>query len=187
MTFIRLAGCNAQELGLGCVRWCDTAYSWDTENGRELSPTEVTVALPPSNIRRVCVTGGEPLLQDEEFAELVTLLQHSGRLVHVETNGTLDLPPGVRPDWVTVSPKPPRYSVSSGLIGVVSEIKVVVDDTVFRTEVVEALCEMHPTAVVSLQPEWTSFERTAAAAAAAVMTHPDWRLSLQLHKVLGMR
>ena len=132
MTFIRLAGCNAQELGLGCVRWCDTVGSWDAENGREMSPTEVSVALPPSSIRRVCVTGGEPLLQDEEFAELVTVLQHSGRLVHVETNGTLDLPPGVRLDWVTVSPKPPRYSVSPGLIGVASEIKVVVDDTDFR-------------------------------------------------------
>ena len=86
-----------------------------------------------------------------------------------------------------MSPKPPRYSVSPGLIGVVSEIKVVVDETVFRTDVVEALSRLHPTAVVCLQPEWTSFEQTAAAAAAAVMTHPDWRLSLQLHKVLGLR
>ena len=187
MTFIRLAGCNAQELGLGCVTWCDTVCSWDAENGREMSPTELILALPPSNIPRVCVTGGEPLLQNEEFAELVTLLQRSGRLVHVETNGTLDLPAGVRLDWVTVSPKPPFYAVSPGLIGVVSEIKVVVDRTPFPTEVVEALSRTHPAAVVSLQPQWTDFEQTAVVAAGAVMAHPDWRLSLQLHKVLGMR
>jgi 7-carboxy-7-deazaguanine synthase len=187
MTFIRLAGCNAQELGLGCVRWCDTVHSWDAESGAEMSASEVTAALPQSNLRRVCLTGGEPLLQDKEFAELVTLLQESRRLVHVETNGTLDLPSGVRPDWVTVSPKPPHYSVSPGLKGVLSEIKVVVDDIPFRADTVEALSLVHPTAVVSLQPEWSRFEQTAAAAAAAVMAHPDWRLSLQLHKVMGMR
>jgi len=184
--FVRFAGCNAADLGLGCTAWCDTEHSWDPEGGHEMSPAEVAAALASSALRRVCLTGGEPLLQGEEFALLVTLLQDRGLTVHVETNGTLDLPGGVRPGWVTVSPKPPHYVVSPGLTGAVDEIKVVVDEA-FRADVVEGLSRDHPTAVVSLQPEWSRFRETAAEATAAAMAHPDWRVSLQLHKVLGIR
>jgi len=185
MTFVRFSGCNAHELGLGCVAWCDTDYSWDADSGRDMSSVKVAATLPLSGLPRVCLTGGEPLLQGEEFADLVTLLQDAGRLVHVETNGTLDLPGGARPDWVTVSPKPPAYAVSPGLGGVLHEIKVVVDET-FRADAVEELARAHPTAVVSIQPEWSRFDQTAAVAVSAVMAHPDWRLSLQVHKVLGI-
>lgn len=186
MTFVRFAGCNAPTLGLDCVAWCDTDYSWDAEDARDLSPQEVMTSLPRSGLRRVCLTGGEPLLQGEEFAHLVTLLQESGRAVHVETNGTLDLPGRALPDWVTVSPKPPRYTVSSGLSAALSEIKVVVGEA-FRVEVVEALSRAHPGAAVCLQPEWSRLSLSGAVAASAVMAHPDWRLSIQLHKVLGIR
>ncbi|MHB9150583.1 MAG: 7-carboxy-7-deazaguanine synthase QueE [Thermoleophilia bacterium] len=185
MTFVRFAGCNAPTLGLDCVAWCDTDYSWDAEDARDMSPQEVIIALPGSGLRRVCLTGGEPLLQGEEFADLVTLLQGSGRVVHVETNGTLDIPGGALPDWVTVSPKPPRYAISSGLREALSEIKVVVG-AAFQVNVVEELSRAHPGAVVCLQPEWSSLTRSAAAAVSAVMAHPDWRLSIQLHKVLGI-
>lgn len=183
MTFVRFAGCNALTLGLGCVAWCDTDYSWHAEDAQDMSPHEVMIALPRLGLRRVCLTGGEPLLQGEEFSDLVTLLQDSGRVVHVETNGTLDIPGCALPDWVTVSPKPPLYAVSSGLREALSEIKVVVD-AAFQVDVVEELSRTHPGAVVCLQPEWSKLSVSAAAAVSAVMAHPDWRLSIQLHKVL---
>ncbi|MBC7293149.1 MAG: 7-carboxy-7-deazaguanine synthase QueE, partial [Thermoleophilia bacterium] len=87
MTFVRLAGCNAPELGLACVRWCDTRESWDVAAGEELTVPEVLarVSLP-----RVCLTGGEPLLQVDGIAELLAEATRRRLHVHMETNGTVD-------------------------------------------------------------------------------------------------
>lgn len=186
MSFVRFAGCNAPHLGLGCLEWCDTAGSWDVDAGDILSAEAVLRAVREGGLPRVCLTGGEPLLQGEGFAELVGLLQAEGVTVHVETNGTLAAPGGVRPDWVTVSPKPPDYRVAEGLRESVDELKFVVSGD-FRVEAAEELAAAHPEAQVCLQPEYSRFEDSAPAAVAAVMAHPDWRLSLQIHRLLGLR
>lgn len=186
MTFVRLAGCNAPALGLACLTWCDTEHSWDPDGGDELSPAAVVGAVGEGGLSRVCLTGGEPLLQREDLAELVVCLQAAGYTVHVETNGTLPLPGGVRPDWVTVSPKPPGYQVAGGLRGAVDELKFVVD-AAFEVEVAERTAAAFPEAKVCLQPEHSRFEESSVAAVAAVIAHPDWRLSLQLHRLLGLR
>ncbi len=182
MTFVRLAGCNAPQVGLGCVRWCDTPGSWDPSAGRAMSPAEIAdrVSLP-----RVCVTGGEPLLQGEELRVLASILRAGGARIHLETNGTLPLPAGLALDWVTVSPKPPAYTVSPG-IERVDEIKVVVQKNL-QADVVEALAATHPEALVSLQPEAGEAPGSTLQAIELVMAHPHWRLSLQLHKLLGLR
>lgn len=186
MTFVRFAGCNAPLVGLDCVDWCDTSSSWDPEAGEDLSVADVLGRVGEGGLLRACLTGGEPLLQGEEFAELVLLLQLEGRVVHVETNGTLAMPGVVLPDWVTVSPKPPEYGVAEGLHGAVDELKFVVDAG-FRVGVAETLAAAHPTAAVCLQPEYSAFETNVGAAIEAVMTHPTWRLSLQIHRLLGLR
>jgi 7-carboxy-7-deazaguanine synthase len=182
MTFVRFAGCNASDLGLGCVAWCDTPDSWDPSAGSEMTAEQVASA---ARLPRVCLTGGEPLLHGDMFADLVGLLQRSGRKVHVETNGTLDLPRASRPDWVTVSPKPPDHRISGGLLGLIHEIKLVVDGS-FREEVAESLAESHPGVSVCLQPEWSQLSESGLKAAALVMKHPEWRLSIQLHRFLGL-
>ena len=127
MTFVRLAGCNAPALGLACVRWCDTPDSWDAVGGVELSVAEVAAQV---RLPRVCLTGGEPLMQPVELAELIEVLHEQGRRVHLETNGTLppalaaggaeapDCRKGATPDWVAVSPKPPHYGVAREWDGV---------------------------------------------------------------------
>ncbi len=183
MTFVRLAGCNGPELGLGCVRWCDTPESWAPESGEALAVTEILTMV---RLPRVCVTGGEPLIQAAELRALVAALHSAGRRVHLETNGTLALPTGAKPDWVTVSPKPPDYGVSSWLAGNVDELKFVVDDA-FEPEIAETLSRRFPHAAVCLQPESGGGEQARARAVHEVMSHPTWRLSLQLHKVLGLR
>ena len=68
MTFVRLAGCNAPALGLECVSWCDTPGSWDPAAGRPMDLGEI---LEQAHFPRLCLTGGEPLLQLEGVAELV--------------------------------------------------------------------------------------------------------------------
>ena len=93
---------------------------------------------------------------------------------------------------VTVSPKPPEYMITYGLKGLVDELKVIVapDADVGALERVAAFLEG---AVVSIQPEYAGGPGDPVAAAAMekavalVMQHPNWRLSLQIHKYLAIR
>lgn len=183
MTFVRLAGCNGPEMALGCVHWCDTPASWDPSAGREITVMGVASQV---HLPRVCVTGGEPLLQAEDVAALVQLLHERGIWVHLETNGTLPLFPGEAPDWVTAGPKPPAYQIHPALGPAVDEIKLVADAG-FAPEAAEGLARLHPRAQVCIQPEASEGEDSVRLAVAAVMSHPEWRLSLQTHKLLGIR
>jgi 7-carboxy-7-deazaguanine synthase len=210
MTFVRLAGCNAPELGLGCVRWCDTPGSWERGAGEYLQVREI---LERVHFTRVCLTGGEPLLQAEGAASLATEAHRRGIRVHVETNGTVALfGAGVGDggdglfDWVVVSPKPPDYSVAAEWDGLIDELKLVVDEEM-DAAAAERLAAAHPEAVISIQPVWerppecgdpelsapgpsghrSSGETSLSRAVRLVMEHPDWRLSLQMHKHLGIR
>lgn len=184
MTFVRLAGCNAPGLGLGCLDWCDTPESWDASRGVRSTPAEIASRV---HLPRVCLTGGEPLLQAEGVAELVACLDARGVAVHVETNGTCPLPAGTAVAWVTVSPKPPDYLVAPALEGSVDELKVIVRAAGDPgAETIERLAARHLRAAVCLQPEAGS-PGARQVAVDLVMAHPRWRLSLQLHKIVGVR
>ena len=118
MTFVRLAGCNAPALGLECVSWCDTPGSWDSAAGQ---PMDVAEILAQAHFPRLCLTGGEPLLQLEGVAELIEAAERRLLRVHLETNGTIDPRAALSADaglvWATVSPKPPDYVIAAGLGG----------------------------------------------------------------------
>jgi organic radical activating enzyme len=191
MTFVRLAGCNAREQGLGCVRWCDTPQSWDRDVGEVLSVEEVASRL---RLPRVCITGGEPLLQIDGVAALVREAHARGVRVHLETNGTVGS--AAEFDWVVVSPKPPRYFIAPGWAGRVDELKLIVDDELDEAAA-QRLAAEFPGAIVCLQPclqlgtgeglHDPHSRASAEKALAFVMANPQWRLSLQMHKVLGVR
>ena len=207
MTFVRLAGCNAAGLGLDCVRWCDTPDSWDESAGEEMGVGEV---LDRVRLPRICLTGGEPLVQLEAVAELVAEAHLRGFRIHLETNGTIDpmvtVPAAARAgtgsaiefDWVVVSPKPPRYLISAAWDDRVDELKLVADDNL-DVATAERLAADYPGAFVCIQPEFghlpadspREWNRAGSAstrrAMALVLAHPDWRLSLQTHKLLGIR
>jgi 7-carboxy-7-deazaguanine synthase len=209
MTFVRLAGCNAPALGLECVSWCDTPGSWGPSTGR---PMELEEILEQAHFPRLCLTGGEPLLQLEEVAGLIEAAERRFLRVHLETNGTIDPRPALCGDrglaWATVSPKPPDYFIATGWEGLVDELKLVVDDRL-DAATAERLAAAHPGAIVTIQPVWGGAAVPAAGGAvqgaggtssataanserceravALVMAHPDWRLSLQTHKYLGIR
>ena len=104
--FLRIAECN-----LKCV-WCDTKYTWDWKNYdyskevNEMSIKEVRQSLEQFRIRHLVITGGEPLMQQDDLAELLTILKPKF-YVEVETNGTI-LPNNtlsVLVDQWNVSPK----------------------------------------------------------------------------------
>jgi 7-carboxy-7-deazaguanine synthase len=89
--FVRTSGCN-----LTC-NWCDTKYSW--EPGEERSVKDVMEEVRSHGVKRVCISGGEPMLQAEEVTALVAALEKEGFEVLVETNGSIDL------DEVTRGPR----------------------------------------------------------------------------------
>lgn len=196
MTFVRLAGCNAPDLGLDCVRWCDTEESWSVQAGEDV---DIGALVNRLHLPRICLTGGEPLLQLDAVAELLDAAQQREFRVHVETNGTIDpilAATGncLEFDWVAVSPKPPEYRVAPGWEGLIDELKLIADDCL-DAATAERLAAAHPGAFVCIQPVGRrpdEAHRAAANAASAeravslVMSHPDWRLSLQLHKYLGL-
>ena len=194
MSFVRLAGCNAPDLGLDCVHWCDTEDAWSSRVGEEV---DVEAIVERVKLPRLCLTGGEPLLQLEGIAALLTAAHQRDLRVHLESNGTIE--PAFPPeggkldfDWVVLSPKGPDYRIAPGWEGLIDELKLVADDSL-AAATAERLAEAHPGAFMCIQPVWETAVRLGVRSASAeramelVMGHPDWRLSLQTHKFLGIR
>jgi 7-carboxy-7-deazaguanine synthase len=180
--FIRLSGCN-----LRCA-FCDTKYA--RRGGDDCTPEEViTLVL---RIRRtfpcvwVCLTGGEPLLQD--IAVLVRGLKRQGFRVQVETNGTLARP--LTADWYSVSPKPPDYAVARGFPKKAREVKLIVTRPLAFEDVRKVRKRFPPKTPLLLQPQsnmswsvqkgWDLVRRSLRAGL------PNVRLTLQAHKVFDL-
>lgn len=177
--FLRFAACNLE------CSWCDTDFA--PEGAVRMTAEEIVgtlVELDRNRSRMVVVTGGEPTLQWDQ--PLADALHAAGFRVHMESNGTRPL--GAPVDWLTVSPKPQFHPTSITLAGElpVSELKVVIDDTVDEA-VLDRYAERYRCAHYFAQPCMNDryahhLERTLA----LVQARPAWRLSVQLHKILGV-
>ncbi|WP_295732266.1 7-carboxy-7-deazaguanine synthase QueE [uncultured Muribaculum sp.] len=168
--FIRLSGCN-----LRCP-FCDT----DHLGGTELTHEEIFSELGKYSARHVVVTGGEPSLQlDGNF---VDMLHDAGYFVQVETNGTHMLPANV--DWITCSPKDAPIVYSK-----VDELKVVFlgdsDDDV-RISSLDSVYARER----YLQPcdvgDEDANRRIISGCVDYIKAHPEWKLSLQTHKLIDI-
>src|SRR5690606_7006385 len=129
------------------------------------------------------VTGGEPTLQWD--APLADAVRAAGFRVHMESNGTRPL--GAPVDWLTVSPKPQFHTGSLSLVELpVSELKVVVDDTVDEATL-DGYARRYRCAHYFVQPCMDDrYDHHLQRTLALVEARPTWRLSLQLHKILGV-
>ena len=179
--FLRFTGCN-----LACT-WCDTDFS--SHGAERLSAEEIAsrlAALDEHGSRLVIVTGGEPTMQWD--AALSAVVRGAGFTVHMESNGTRPLAGAV--DWLTVSPKPQFHEAGEELLGCralpVSECKLVVDDTVTDDQLL-AHEARYPGAAWFVQPCMDAdYERHLARTLDMIRRRPAWRLSLQLHKIVGL-
>jgi 7-carboxy-7-deazaguanine synthase len=176
--FLRFAVCN-----LACT-WCDTDFA--AEGAQKLTADEIVAALRALDThgsRLVIVTGGEPSLQWD--APLADALRSAGFRVHMESNGTRPLAAPV--DWLTVSPKPQFHDGRFALAPQpASEVKVVVDDSV-DDDVLGGYERRYACEQRFVQPCMDDrYDHHLARAIALATRRPGWRLSLQLHKILGV-
>lgn len=180
--FVRFAGCNlwsgkdsSRNVSAGqCARWCDTDFAEHFRASRDEIVAQMIRLWPGGGKPYAIFTGGEPALQLDD--EMVLAAKLSGFECAIETNGTRQIPSCL--DWVTVSPKTEAFVVRSG-----DELKVVYPQQI-RPETFEGLQFSH----FFLQPR--DFGGRMAAEAACleyVLAHPRWRLSVQLHKFLGIK
>ena len=175
MVFVRLSGCN-----LDCP-WCDTSH----QSGTLMSADEIIARIKEvdygydgfdHNCGRVCITGGEPLLQ--LGYDLINALHRLDYSIHVETNGTIPRPEML--NWVTMSPK------GETVLDNPNEIKIVYEggdpDLSKWTEYCPNLF---------IQPCDTGDpdrnREILTQAIDYVKRHAEWRLSLQTHKLIDIR
>ena len=173
--FIRLSGCN-----LHCD-FCDTQH----ETGTMMSlPEIVEQVMRYPDALLIVLTGGEPSLWiDDDFVNGLKTM--TGKRIAIETNGTHPLPHGI--DWVTLSPKSGIGNSGESPVVVTrcDELKVVyLGQDLAQYDNIEAAHRF-------LQPCWTDDRQkrhiNLQATVQAVLENPQWRLSLQIHRMLGIK
>ena len=167
--FVRFSGCN-----LACP-WCDTDHSHAVEMTHDELEDAVRALLKGREGAIVVLTGGEPALQLRDDEPLFLGLPSR---ICIETNGTLPVPAWV--DWVTVSPK----NGLSTIVPAPDELKFVFEPEhiPYYLSMEEERCEK------SIQPLARKDGTTNLAEALDfVLAHPRFKLSVQLHKIIGVR
>jgi len=189
--FCRFAGCNLwsgkeSDRAKAVCKFCDTDFRGTDGPGGGFFETSgqlaeaISLLWPTKESRAVrpfvVCTGGEPLLQLN--AELIDAFHGKGFEVAVETNGTILPPAGV--DWLCVSPK----ANTDWILRCGQELKLVFPQTGLDPAVFASCAFQY----FFLQPcAGAAMERNTSLAVDYVLTHPQWRLSLQLHKILKIK
>jgi 7-carboxy-7-deazaguanine synthase (Cx14CxxC type) len=185
--FLRFAGCNLwtgldRDRDTAVCQFCDTDFvgTDGSGGGKFVAASELADAVaekwPGGGRPYVVCTGGEPLLQLDEAA--VAALHARGFEIGIETNGTQLPPPGI--DWICVSPKAnTELMLTRG-----DELKLVYPQKGTEPERYAGLAFDN----FFLQPMDNPMrEDNTAAATEYCLAHPQWRLSLQTHKLIGIR
>jgi len=184
--FCRFAGCNLwsgrdEDRGTATCQFCDTDFvGTDGEGGAHFATASAladacAAVAGASGAGLIVLTGGEPMLQVDEA--LIDALHARGFTIAIETNGTLPVLSSI--DWICVSPKAGTdIKQRSG-----DELKLVYPQKGVEPEAFNSWAFTHR----FLQPmDGPEAKENTARALAYCKAHPDWRLSLQTHKMLGI-
>lgn len=181
--FIRLSQCN-----LRCD-FCDTKYAWQA--GREMTVDQIVDRVKKIHnsfpARWICLTGGEPLLQN--IRGLVRRLTAEDFKIQVETNATLFQRIGVH--WFSISPKPPDYFFHPEYRKKAKEVKIVVIKGLDIGPIKKLRKNFPEKVPILLQPQ--SNDKTSGKLAVELLKEalnrgmPNVRLTAQIHKIFGWR
>ncbi|MBJ6120689.1 7-carboxy-7-deazaguanine synthase [Sphingomonas mollis] len=186
--FVRFAGCNLwsgreQDRATAVCRFCDTDFvGTDGVGGGKFVDAAALVAAvvgfwgPSLDRRFVVLTGGEPMLQVDDA--IVDALHDAGFMIAIESNGTIPAHPGL--DWVCISPKAGSNVVQRAG----DELKLVWPQAAIDPVALEAWDFTHRLIQPLDDAHAAAHHQTCID---LVMERPAWRLSLQTHKLLGLR
>lgn len=173
--FIRTAGCD-----VNCW-WCDVQESWDEDKHPEVPVGDIVERAVDSGAEFAVITGGEPLLHDLD--PLSIKLKEAGLQVHIETSGSSPISGHL--DWVTLSPK--RFKKPTDeIFSYVDELKVVVLTNKDLEWAEKNAAKCPDDTQLLLQPEWEK-EGAVELILDYVKANPQWGISLQTHKFMGVR
>lgn len=174
--FLRLGGCD-----VGCV-WCDVKESWDKDAHPLVSIEEMFKRVRKSGADKVVITGGEPAMYD--LGPLTTILRKNKIECYIETSGAYKLTGSW--DWICVSPKKFKSPLPV-VLKMADELKAIVynksdfDWAEKNAKLVGKKCLLY------LQPEYSVKEKIMPMIIDYVKKNTHWRISLQTHKILGVR
>lgn len=177
--FIRLGGCD-----VGCV-WCDVKESWDMAAHPIFSVTDIVdkaiKETPAATSKIAVITGGEPLMHPLDH--LTKSLHGAGFQTNIETSGSHAL--SGKWDWICFSPKKFKAPLPD-IFQKANELKVVIYNKhdfewaeSFRKDLAKD-CKLY------LQPEWSKADTMTPLIVEYIKAHPEWQLSLQIHKYINV-
>lgn len=177
--FIRLGGCD-----VGCV-WCDVKESWDAGRHPLQSVESLSAAVaahfPAGFPGIVVITGGEPLMHP--LNELTSALQEKGFKTHLETSGAHPLSGNW--DWICLSPKKFKAPLPA-ILPKAHELKVVIFHPSDFQWAEQFAAQVSPGCKLYLQPEWDKAATITTLIVDYIQKHPQWQLSLQVHKYIDV-
>ena len=173
--FIRLGGCD-----VGCI-WCDVKDSWDAEKHPLLKIEDLlfNISKTPSEI--VVITGGEPLMHNLDA--LTKELHAAGLKTHIETSGAHPLSGSW--DWICLSPKKFKAPLQE-IIPLANELKMVIFNKSDFDWAEKYAALVSPSCKLFLQPEWDKAAEITPLIIEYIKAHPQWELSLQIHKYINV-
>ncbi len=173
--FIRLGGCD-----VGCV-WCDVKDSWDADKHPRYEIDYLIAEVKKTATELVVITGGEPLMHNLD--ELTKQLKGAGLQTNIETSGAHIL--SGKWDWICLSPKKFKAPLP-GILPHANELKVVVFNKSDFDWAEKYAAQVSPTCKLYLQPEWDKAGEITPLIIEYIKAHPQWELSLQIHKYINV-
>jgi len=173
--FIRLGGCD-----VGCV-WCDVKDSWDASLHPQKSVEEIVATAKTFPGRLAVITGGEPLLHNLDA--LTKALHAAGFETNMETSGSSPL--SGEWDWICLSPKKFK-APEPAVIPLAHELKVVIFNKHDFAWAETYAAQVNKNCKLYLQPEWDKAAEMTPLIIEYIKAHPQWELSLQVHKYINV-
>ncbi|MGG9971401.1 7-carboxy-7-deazaguanine synthase QueE [Ferruginibacter sp. SUN002] len=173
--FIRLAGCD-----VGCV-WCDVKESWEAGKHPVLDVGSLMLEVEKTPAKLVVITGGEPLMHNLDI--LTSTLQSKGFETNIETSGSHPL--SGKWNWICLSPKKFKAPLPE-VVAFANELKIIIFNKSDFDWAEKYAAQVSPQCKLYLQPEWDKAAEITPLIIEYIKQHPQWELSLQIHKYINV-
>ena len=171
--FIRLGGCD-----VGCS-WCDAKYTWNPLSHPLVDTDEIVERAASFEAQAIVITGGEPLIYPLDY--LTERLHAHGLEIFLETSGSHPLSGTF--DWICLSPKRKQPPLAEAFAAA-RELKVIIETEEDLRWAEECAAKVGESCMLFMQPEWSRSEQMTPTIVEYVKAHPQWNISIQIHKFM---